>query len=258
MPPSPRDSAVRRAGERALLLAGRVIPDGPVMRWVWMTLLRVRPYACVPKELVIGRGDTALQVGTPNTWTVDRLSRIVGRTGTVVIVEAEPGNAERLTRYARGRGMGNVHVVPKAAWNEKGVHRLLVAPRSGDHRLEMPAIVHDNDLLAPEYYEGTQEIEVDTVDGILDDLGISEVRFAEVAVNGAEPEVLEGMERTLGRTHRLMVKAHARDKETGRPINIRVARFLGERGFQTRITKPTPSPAEAWGRREGDVFAWRD
>src|SRR5262249_30349348 len=160
-----------------------------------------------------------------------------GPSGTVVIIEAEPANAERLTRYVRSKGMTNVHVVPKAAWNEKGVHRLLVAPRSGDHRLEMPAIVHDNDLLAPDYYEDTQGMGVDTVDGTPEELGAPEVRFAEAAVNGAEPQVLEGMERTLQRAHRLMVKAHARDKETGRPINIGVARFLADRGFQTRITK---------------------
>jgi FkbM family methyltransferase len=249
---------MRRAGEYVLLWIGRIVPDGAVKELLWLALLRVRPRACVPKELLIGRGDFALQVGTPNTWTVDRLRRIVGPTGRVVIIEAEPGNAERLTRYARSKAMTNVHVIPKAAWNRKGVHQLLVAPRSGDHRLEMPSVVHDNDLLRPDYYDGTQEIEVDTVDGMLADLGPTQVTFAEIAVNGAEPQVLEGMEETLRRTRRLMVKAHARDKESGRPVNVPIAAFLKDRGFHTRTTKPTPSPAEAWGMREGDVFAWRD
>jgi FkbM family methyltransferase len=249
---------MRRAGEHVLLWIGRIIPDGAVRHWVWLTLLRVRPRACVPKELLIGRGDCALQVGTPNTWTVDRLHRIVGPTGRIVIIEAEPRNAERLSRYARSKGLTNVHVIPKAAWNRKGVHQLLVAPRSGDHRMEMPAIVHDNDLLREDYYEGAREIEVDTVDSMLASVGATDVRFAEIAVNGAEPQVLEGMEETLRRTHRLFVKGHARDRESGQPINVPIASFLERHGFQTRTTKPTPSPAEAWGNREGDVFAWKD
>jgi FkbM family methyltransferase len=217
-----------------------------------MGVLALHP--SVPKELLAGRGDCVVQVGTPKSETIRRLHKIVGKEGVVVVIEPEAANVDRQRAYIRAHSLRNVVLVPKAAWNERGIRTLLVADRAGDHRLDVDTVVHDNDFRP---YQSSVEVEVDTLDNILDDLGISEVAFVEVAVNGVEMQVLEGMRHALTRTGRLFVKGHALAKGTGEPINTDIELLLRSRGFKTKITKPTPSPAKDWGIRQGDVFAWR-
>ena len=79
-----------------------------------------------------------------------------------------------------------------------------------------------------------------------------------ITVNGAELDVLSGMPASLRAVRRLYVKAHARHKDTGEPLNKEVAALLEAAGFETHVTLPSRSVAqEVWGQREGDVYAWR-
>jgi FkbM family methyltransferase len=250
----------RPTRRRALALSvlrvlGRLIPDGALRERLWALVLALRP--TLPKELVANRGDVVLAVGTPRPATVDRFVNIVGHSGTVVVIEADPTNAERLTDHVASHRIANVTVVPKGAWNAKGQHRLRIANHPGDHRLDVDSIVHDNDLR--EDYASSTIVEVDTADSILTDLGLddTDIGFVEITVNGVEVQVLEGMEKTLTRTSRLFVKGHARDTQTGAPINTTISAFLNDEGFRTTITRPSKSRAGEWGLREGDVFAWR-
>jgi FkbM family methyltransferase len=245
--------AARRFAFALLRGVARTIPPGLSER-LWLAVLSVRP--AVPKELLARRGDSVVQVGTPKPETIRRLQRIVGREGKVVVIEPEPATVQRQADYLRSQSLANVVLVPKAAWNERATRTLLIADRPGDHRLDMDAIVHDNDLVAGGY-RGRTEVEADTLDNILDEAGVEQAAFVEIAVNGAELQVLEGMERSLGRTWRLFVKGHARSAESGEPINARIEEILRARGFRTKRTRPTRSRAESWGPREGDVFAWR-
>jgi FkbM family methyltransferase len=232
---------------------GRLVPNRLRGR-LWMAILALRP--AIPKELLARRGDCVVQVGTPKSETIRRLHEIVGDGGKVVVIEPEPANVERQLAYVGARALRSVIVVPKAAWNARGTHTLLIADRAGDHRLDIDTVMHDNDQVQGEYRSRT-EVEVDTVDNILDELGIREVAFVEIAVNGAEVQVLQGMQRTLDRTDRLFVKGHARARATGKPINADIEGILRAAGFNTMITRPTRSLAEDWGAREGDVFAWK-
>jgi hypothetical protein len=82
------------------------------------------------------------------------------------------------------------------------------------------------------------------------------VDYIEIAVNGAGYQVLQGMGNLIECTDRLLVKGHAREKDSGHAINRQIALYLSNHGFQTLLTKRTPS-FSAWGDREGDVYAWK-
>ena len=108
-------------------------------------------------------------------------------------------------------------------------------------------------------------IDVDTVDNILAELGFDRVDYAEITVNGAELQVLEGMQKTLANTKRVFVSGYARTI-SGKPMNRRTEAMLRALGLRTKITtraEPTQAgfdtrAVEHWGRQEGHVFAWRE
>lgn len=208
------------------------------------------------RELFIARGDTVVQVGTPNERTVRRLARSVGQDGRVVIVEAFPATAQRLEQFRQRHGFDQVKVVPKGAWSQPGTHELLVAPLDSDHRLEDPGIAHDNDFRDGGYPESVT-VPVDTLDHILEELGVRDVDFVEITVNGAELRVLQGMKRSLDRVDRIFVKAHARDVRTGEPLTGDVADLLRSHGFRVYLGSRRASVSGEWGARDPDVFGWR-
>jgi hypothetical protein len=57
------------------------------------------------------------------------------------------------------------------------------------------------------------DMEVDTIDNIMDDLHVRHLEFIEIAVNGAEMYILQGMEQMLPATQRVYVKGHATSKD---------------------------------------------
>jgi FkbM family methyltransferase len=197
-----------------------------------------------------------VQIGTRYTGTIDKLVRLVGEVGRVVLVEASPENFERLSEHIKMKSLDNAIIIERGAWSEKKKHRFILAKNPLDNRIEDENIVHDNDLVEGGYVD-QKEIEFDTVDNMMKEIGVNSIDFISITVNGAELEVLKGMEHMLDHTQRLYVKAHARHKETNRPINIDIVDFLNHRGFEAIITNATTAVVKEWGEREGDVFAWR-
>jgi len=242
------------AWARMLGLVVRALPSERSRWWVRRAALAVS--ARLPRDAMILPGDTVLQVGIAVPASASAILRLVGPHGRVVFVE--PVNHATIAEHLVSLGAENATVVAKAAADAPGVARLLVAARSLDHRLEDPAVVHDNDLVAAR--EGgyrTEEVEVDTVERILEGLGIEHLDVADIQVNGAELKVLTGMGRYLEHTDRFFVKAHARDAATGRPLAEPIAALLRSHGLRVLRTRPTRAVDPSWGVRTGDVVAWR-
>ena len=86
--------------------------------------LVLRHQHSLPTELAVNRGDTVVQVGTPNPATMRRFLRSIGRSGRLVIVEAMPENQERLARAIAELGTDNVQLVRAAACNESRAGRV--------------------------------------------------------------------------------------------------------------------------------------
>ena len=119
-------------------------------------------------------------------------------------------------------------------------------------------MIHDNDLREQRERGGYAEqyVEVDTVENMLA-AQLDRIDYIEIAVNGAEKNVLDGMGSLLGKTRRLFVKGHPRDRETGRAACYSLSEFLQASGFDTQITQPSGAVDPTWGQREGDVYAWQ-
>ena len=220
-------------------------------------VLRLRP--SIPRELLVRSGNCVIQVGTPSTSTMQRLASSVGENGRVFVIEPAEANVARLSQYRESHGLSNVRIIPKAAWDKTGTHRLLVSAHDDDHRLECDAIIHDNDLREERENGGYEEavVEVDTVANMLHNESLRVIDYVEIAVNGAERNVLNGMRPLLKKTRRLFVKGHPRHRETGEPTCYQLVDFLERHGFETAITKPSKAVDQSWGQREGDVYAWK-
>ncbi len=242
-----------------LRVAGQTLPDrNPLSDFVRFGLvLKFRPN--IPRELLVRPGNCVVQVGTPSTSTMHRLVKSVGQRGRVYVIEPAQNNVERLSEYRDEHRLRNVEIIPKAAWDKPGTHRFLVSARDDDHRLENEAILHDNDLREAREHGGYQEttVEVDTVENMLAGEAINTIDYIEIAVNGAEQNVLDGMGELLDKTRCVFVKGHPRDRETGEPACYRLTNYLASRGFETAITKPSRAVDATWGHREGDVYAWK-
>jgi predicted nucleotide-binding protein (sugar kinase/HSP70/actin superfamily) len=76
-------------------------------------------------------------------------------------------------------------------------------------------------------------IEVDTLDNILRDLGIFNVDFISIEINGAEIEALEGMKKTFDQDVNLVIAAQY--NRFGQPSYKTVVPMLKKRGFYTLV-----------------------
>ena len=241
----------------ATSLPTRLIPQSPVKEAIKLRLLAFQNH--LPWRLQVNPGETAIQVGTPNPRTVGRFSRGVGAAGRVIIVEAEPGNAERLRQSLPGLPYPNVTIVNTAIFSSKGRMRLVLSPFKGDHKIAVDGILHDNDYRPENTYEQSVEVETDTLDGIVDSLGLRRVDFVSITINGAEIEALKGAERLLERRPlRIYVKAHARHAD-GTPINETIMAMLRARGFTVCRTRGEPAAGTnpQWTMRDGDVYGFK-
>ena len=171
-------------------------------------------------------GDTALVVGGGWGYCALRCLQKVGEKGKVIVVEPDPKNVSFLHRlFAR---KGNVILVQKAAMDRKGEMYF-----SGDY------------LYFSAFGEGVRRVKVsvDTLDHICLELGVEEVDYMAMDVEGAEVEALRGGRKILCRTKKMVVGAyHVRG---GKPTWPWVERYLKRLGFRTKVTD------------DGLVHAWR-
>lgn len=229
-----------------------VLPEGKTKHF--LRALGFNLSSSLPLSWLINAGETACMVGTPNISTIEELHETVGRDGRVIVIEAEETNFKRLKQAYQKYG-SNIHIVHRAAWSSKKNGILKTSPKfSGDHKIEVEGIVHDNDY-RNQY--GKQLVALDTVDNILDEINLHKVDFMFIAVNGAELEVLKGATKTIANRLRLWVKGHARTDD-GEPINIQIKKFLENHNYHAKITRKHRSTVcniPEWSVRDGDVYA---
>ena len=236
-----------------------IIPEGKLKIFIRKTVLAFRPY--LPRELKINKGDTAVQVGTPNIFTLSRYRACLGKTGKLFVIEADTNSVKKLKRWIdEDEKRKNIIIIHKGAWSEKTELTFLKAQRPGDNRLYNSNIMTDNDIREEQESGGYKEevkISVDTIDNILQPYNLTRIDYMEVTINGAEYEAIKGAENILNKTKRIFVKGHSRDVASNKPICDDIDSFLKKSGFQTIKTMPDKSIASSWGVREGDIYAFR-
>jgi FkbM family methyltransferase len=111
----------------------------------------------------------------------------------------------------------NVHLLPYAVGSKQGRVWLRPAERTGLGSVEESAA---------EAGGARVEVEMVTLDGMVEKHSITRIDLMKIDVEGHEEAVLAGGERTLGMTRRIVMEYH------GPEILERVRKFLSDRGFR--------------------------
>jgi FkbM family methyltransferase len=140
-------------------------------------------------------GMTFLDIGANIGYYTALASKRIGEQGRIIALEPDPENFRYLQQNVAANGAHNAVCIQKAAAGESGVLRLYVNPENrGDNRL------YANDLCDSSY-----EVEVSTVDTMLEECGVERVDLVKIDVQGFEGHVLRGMRQTIQRSEDLIL-----------------------------------------------------
>jgi FkbM family methyltransferase len=130
------------------------------------------------------QGDVVVDMGAHvGTFSI-RAAQIVGADGLVIAIEPEPNNLNLLQRNIEVNGLQNVIIVGKGVWSKRGNLRFYLSEQTWQHSC-LSQVTGSNEYT---------EIEVDTLDNILREIGVKKVNFIKMDVEGAEIEALKGMD----------------------------------------------------------------
>jgi len=168
------------------------------------------------------RGDIVIDVGAHvGTFTVNA-AKLVGDKGLVVAIEPEPSNLALLQRNIDSQNLNNVKVIRKAVWDKAAKLWLYLSKHSGLHSLC--------------YASGDRvEVEAESLDNIVSKLGLSQVDFVKIDVEGAEIEVLKGAERILAPPGIKLSIAAYHAMPDGQPELPVLVSYLASRQFRTHV-----------------------
>jgi FkbM family methyltransferase len=128
----------------------------------------------------ISEGDTVFDIGA----YVGTFSILAAETAERVIA-IDPNASVDSSLEKNTSHHDNIHIVPKAAWNENTNLDLKLSFAPSDNSL-LDIDSKRNDLMK----EVT--VRADTIQNISRELGVEEIDFLKIEAEGAEPEVLEG------------------------------------------------------------------
>lgn len=195
-------------------LAPHLIAEGHWEAWVSFLVTRI-----------VERGQRVVDVGANFGYYTVLMAEAVGTAGKVISIEANSYLAQLVWRSATINGMSHVSVFPKAAWAAAGKELELTVP-SGFLGSGFVSPVEES---GPE--AGVKErVQTMAVDDVLDDLD-GRVDFVKIDVEGAEPQVLAGMERTIRANPRIKILMEHSENHDHAFFEELKARF-----FVTRVT----------------------
>ena len=168
----------------------------------------------IPYSLVAGK--SVLQVGAPyDTLEAGRsrgmlFSQLAGNDGAVLIVEPLKESVEQFQRRLKDCGLVNTKVCESGVWSEATTSIINVDT-------EHPATNYTGSTV--DYSEAREaqfekvEISLDTIDNIVDSVGIKNIDLISITTNWAEEEILKGMSRVLSRGVKYICLAYGKDGE---------------------------------------------
>ncbi len=168
--------------------------------WAWkLGILEKAELALISR--IIRPGMIVADVGANIGLYTMRASRLVGSQGKVIAIEAEPSNYEALVFNLKLNQTNNVIPLNLAAWDKEAMLDLHIFQEHALHSL------------TPSARESAKSIKVKArpLDKVLQELGIEKVDWIKIDVEGAEVEVLQGMEKTISRNPelKLLVELHS-------------------------------------------------
>ena len=187
--------------------------------------------------LLVKDGDVVVQVGAPSDLLRIGRSRAVflamrvGNNGKAFVFEPEPSSAREIKAYVERAGLdGRVVVVGKGCWHEEKVLRFWSKPdHPASNLLESVSEWSETELRKRGYLPS--EVPVTTIDKVLSENGIEEIKLISITTNGSEEGILKGATKSLARCRYLALA------DTGPEIHALSEQFgfrniaLDDRGF---------------------------
>lgn len=117
-------------------------------------------------------------------------AKMVGPEGRVISIEPDSLNRKTLRKNIEANKLENVIIVEKGLWSKKDKLKFFSSHRPGEHSL-----IEDNAI--NKGIRKVTELEVDTLDNILEELGIEKAGYVKMDIEGAEAEAIKGCENLL-------------------------------------------------------------
>lgn len=162
------------------------------------------------------KGDTFLDVGAHIGKYTLRVAKVVGDEGLVISVEPDKRNYNLLIKNINLNRLKNVIPLNIAAWHTDEKLKLFFGPNTGESTVKK---------------EGNSYIWVKAraLDRVLEELGCKRIDWIKIDVEGAEFEVLKGLENTLKRSNPILI-VEVFDKNYDR-----VMAFLKNLGYKGEV-----------------------
>jgi FkbM family methyltransferase len=174
-------------------------------------------------------GDVVLDIGAGAGEEAPTFSALVGPRGTVVCVEAHPTTFAQLAACCRLNGLANVRCEMSAVADVTGSVRIA---RSGPSHVGA-TIQNDSGI----------EVRAETVDDLVERLGLERIDLLKMNVEGAERLAIQAMDGTMTKTEHLVISCHdflvpLFDADPEQVMTfVRVKAFLMDHGFEV-VTRP--------------------
>ena len=178
-------------------------------------------------------GDTILDVGAGAGTEIGQFSRMVGPSGRVIAVEADPAAARRLRKQVSRLAHHNVDVIELAVGANEGTVRLNVA-EDGSIENSIKAVVGMTSISVP----------CRRLDRLLVDLQVDRISYMKMNIEGAEYDALLGLGSAISKVTQLCVSCHDFTGDPSQATFNDVKRYLADAGLQVSTL---PNPTAIWG-----------
>lgn len=131
------------------------------------------------------KGDVFLDIGAHIDKYSLQVAKIVGEKGLVIAIELMPKNYSTLMRNIKLNGLKSIIPLRIAAWNTECDVKLFIGDKGGHNSLK-----YNMGL-------GYIKVKAKSLDIVLKELNVNQVNWIKIDVEGAEYEVLQGLEKTL-------------------------------------------------------------
>ncbi len=191
---------------------------------------------------VIAKGDTAMQVGVDmdSTSTADifLMAQAAGANGRIIGIEPDPSQLEK-ARSKSSTYKTELLFIEKATFSSKGIVKMHIGKNRGNNTIDPRSLAEE------ESYTGeVVDVEMDTIDNIIQELGISpkEISHVFISNNGAEFETLKGMTSLMRSNDNLSINLFAgrigdEGLIDGRPDQEVISEYLKEYGYKSKFIR---------------------
>jgi FkbM family methyltransferase len=170
----------------------------------------------------LDKGMNFLDVGAHIGKYAIRAAVMVGDNGTVIAVEPDKRNFELLVKNIALNNLRNCMPLRIAAYSSNGEITLFRGPSCAEHSI------------SEDFGKGSYKVRARVLDDVLKELGIARVDLIKIDVEGAELEVLRGLEETLRKeSPRLIIEVLKRDEAN-------IVRYLNNLAYRERLASFFP------------------